>query len=132
MGEYDRSTTIDCQNKNCTRSIDIPIQKIIPHPYYNGGSLHDIALLRLKRSITFSDSIRPICLPPIEFRNKNYDNFPLTVVGWGETESCKIFFLLLFIQFNKYALLIYISPLFSCLIFHEISDKQCSQAGSRP
>lgn len=91
LGEHDRSTYVDCQNgKNCTRSIDIPIKDLIPHRgYRHPSTLNDIALLRLKYSINFSNSIRPICLPSTDFRNKKYDNFPLTVVGWGETENGK-------------------------------------------
>lgn len=90
LGEHDRGSYFDCEDGKCTRSIDIPIVKMIPHPNYAlHSSLHDIALLRLKSTIKFSDSIRPICLPPVQFHHKNYDNFPLTIVGWGENENGK-------------------------------------------
>lgn len=90
LGEYNRGTYFDCDGKKCTRTIDIPIQKMIPHPSYIHSSIHDIALLRLKHSIKFSDSIRPICLPPVQYQNKNDDSFPLTIVRWGENENGKI------------------------------------------
>lgn len=90
LGEHDRRTFIDCEDRNCSRTYDVPIQNLIPHPNYTlSSSIHDIALLRLKYSISFSTSIRPICLPPMQFRNKNFDEFPLTVVGWGENENGK-------------------------------------------
>lgn len=54
----------------------------------------DITLFRLKHSITFSDAIRPICLPPEQLRNKIYDNILMTIVGWGETENGKYFALI--------------------------------------
>lgn len=92
LGEHNQATTIDYDKYgNSTRTIDVPIEKMISHPKYEfGRSLHDIALIRLRNSIKFSDSIRPICLPPVIFQHKNYDSFPLTVVGWGESENGKI------------------------------------------
>lgn len=90
LGEHNRKIVIDCDGKNCTHTIDIPIQKIISHPNYTlSNSVHDIALLRLKHSISFSDSIKPICLPPVQFQNKIYDNVPLNVIGWRETKNGK-------------------------------------------
>ncbi|XP_042348809.1 coagulation factor IXa [Plectropomus leopardus] len=59
------------------------------HPRYNSSiSLynHDIALLYLKNSITFSTTVRPICIGPMAFTEaivKEYS--PATVSGWGRT-----------------------------------------------
>lgn len=86
LGEYDQFTYFDC-----THSIDIPIEKLISHENYTlGNNIHDIALLRLKKFIIFSHSIRPICLPSVRCEQRNYDNVSLTVAGWGETEIGKI------------------------------------------
>lgn len=95
LGEHNQATYFDYdEHGKRTRTIDIPIEQRIPHPNYNRHrSLHDIALLRLKYTVRFTDSIRPICLPLDQFHNKNYNNFPLSIVGWGKTEKGKhVFF----------------------------------------
>ncbi|XP_006148179.1 prostasin [Tupaia chinensis] len=58
------------------------VEKIIPHPsYQTEGSEGDIALLHLKSPVTFSRTIRPICLPAA---NASFPNgLTCTVTGWG-------------------------------------------------
>lgn len=41
----------------------LSISHIAIHPEYNGSFAYDIALLRLSAPLTFTSSIRPICLP---------------------------------------------------------------------
>ncbi|XP_043557536.1 transmembrane protease serine 2-like isoform X2 [Chiloscyllium plagiosum] len=59
------------------------VQKFITHEKFNKANKdYDIALLRLKTPFTFSDSIRPVCLP-------NYgQTFPsgsnCVISGWGD------------------------------------------------
>ena len=69
--------------------VDIPVIERIPHEGFNANTRqNDIALLRLERSITFTNWIKPICLPiSPEIANKNYDGKMLTVAGWGLTEN---------------------------------------------
>uniref|UniRef100_A0A3B4YJA2 Coagulation factor IXa n=1 Tax=Seriola lalandi dorsalis TaxID=1841481 RepID=A0A3B4YJA2_SERLL len=59
------------------------------HPRYNVSvSLynHDIALLYLKTPITFSTTVRPICIGPKAFTEALVKNSsPATVTGWGRT-----------------------------------------------
>ncbi|KAG7225761.1 hypothetical protein INR49_014412, partial [Caranx melampygus] len=59
------------------------------HPRYNESiSLynHDIALLYLKTPITFSKTVRPICIGPRAFTEALVKNSsPATVSGWGRT-----------------------------------------------
>ncbi|XP_020491514.1 coagulation factor IXa isoform X1 [Labrus bergylta] len=59
------------------------------HPRYNATvSLynHDIALLRLKSPITFSATVRPICIGPKAFiEGLVKESSPATVSGWGRT-----------------------------------------------
>lgn len=59
------------------------------HPLYNASlSLynHDIALLYLKSPITFSSTVRPICMGPRAFTHfLMKSSSPATVSGWGRT-----------------------------------------------
>lgn len=94
LGEWDTATNQDCEEDNCSDPVlDIPVSERTPHPDYQIHSRtqeNDIALLRLARSVQFTDWIRPICLPTSpNVRNRNYDNFPLVVAGWGKTENGK-------------------------------------------
>ncbi|XP_070769721.1 coagulation factor IXa, partial [Enoplosus armatus] len=59
------------------------------HPRYNASvSLynHDIALLYLKSPLTFSTTVRPICMGPKAFTEALVkESSPATVSGWGRT-----------------------------------------------
>uniref|UniRef100_A0A670K661 Peptidase S1 domain-containing protein n=1 Tax=Podarcis muralis TaxID=64176 RepID=A0A670K661_PODMU len=63
------------------------VQQIILHPDYNGlsGSTGDIALIKLKSPVKFTNYILPICLP------ESSTQFPLNeycwVTGWGDIRS---------------------------------------------
>lgn len=93
LGEWDLRSDQDCEDDNCSDPVlDIPVVERIPHENYNPNSRaqeNDIALLRLGRSVTFTDWVKPICLPVSpNVAGKNYDNEPLVVAGWGKTEVC--------------------------------------------
>lgn len=63
--------------------IVIEIEQMIRHPSYNPPAMYaDIALIKLKTSVTFSNLIKPACLYQL------YDNVPMKVwiSGWGVTE----------------------------------------------
>lgn len=49
------------------------------------NNLHDIALLRLRKSIEFSDVVSPACLNLD--RNEEDHDVKLIVSGWGRTEE---------------------------------------------
>lgn len=49
-------------------------------------TIDDIALLKLKKPVTFSDSVQPILFP---FPNRT-DNLPVIAMGWGRTVSWKV------------------------------------------
>ncbi|KAE8751417.1 hypothetical protein FOCC_FOCC001991 [Frankliniella occidentalis] len=60
-----------------------PLAAIVLHPgYVDAGFINDISLLRMRDLVSFSDYIRPICLPPPTAILK--DGTMCTVVGWGQ------------------------------------------------
>ena len=61
------------------------IDKIIPHPYYEGwGPQFDLAMVFTKSKITFNDRIRPVCLPTMHYDEPNrYANDEVKFSGWG-------------------------------------------------
>ncbi|KAK5621309.1 hypothetical protein CRENBAI_009918 [Crenichthys baileyi] len=64
----------------------VAIDEIIVHPKYNWKENlnRDIALLHMKRPVTFSDEIHPICLPTKEVaRTLMTEGFKGRVTGWG-------------------------------------------------
>jgi secreted trypsin-like serine protease len=70
--ENERSTT------------DVDVIKIINHSAYDTTShVNDIAILKLAKKVTFSASVRPICIPE---EDQAYENRQATVVGWGATD----------------------------------------------
>lgn len=59
------------------------IIRIVIHPgYVDAGFVNDISLLQMESSVTFSDYVRPICLPSAMEVLK--DGTLCTVVGWGQ------------------------------------------------
>ncbi|XP_068440802.1 ST14 transmembrane serine protease matriptase a [Clinocottus analis] len=62
------------------------LKQIIPHPNYNERTYdNDIALMELDRPVTYSDYIRPICMPAPQH------DFPTSstvwITGWGATRE---------------------------------------------
>ncbi|XP_032383059.1 coagulation factor IXa [Etheostoma spectabile] len=74
-------------NEGTEQDYDVKRQHV--HPRYNSSvSLynHDIALLYLKSPITFSTTVRPICIGPRAFIEALVkESSPATVSGWGRT-----------------------------------------------
>ena len=44
----------------------------------------DVALLKLKRKAAYTNTVRPVCLPPKELRLEGWRG---VVTGWGKTEQ---------------------------------------------
>ncbi|KAJ8252028.1 hypothetical protein COCON_G00213400 [Conger conger] len=64
----------------------VAIDKIIVHPKYNWKENlnRDIALLHLRKAITFSDVIHPICLPTKKIvKTLMFEGYKGRVTGWG-------------------------------------------------
>lgn len=100
LGEWDLSSAPDCitelSNKQRTCApmhMDIEIEKSILHELYVPNSIdqmHDIALLRLKRFVSYTEYVKPICLPVgDDVRNHNFEGYAMDVAGWGVTEDGK-------------------------------------------
>lgn len=66
------------------------INKVIAHPRYNEDyQMHnDLALIKIEDTIKFSESVRPIKLPPLDL---NVDGIPVVASGWGRLEFVCIF-----------------------------------------
>ena len=96
LGEWNTESDTDCDesfinDKVCNDPpIDVAIERKILHESYNAkdkSNRNDIGLLRLAESVTYSNFIRPICLPIDEsLRNFNFVGKTLSVSGWGELE----------------------------------------------
>ncbi|XP_072929943.1 CLIP domain-containing serine protease HP8-like [Epargyreus clarus] len=90
LGEWDTETEIDCEDGFCSDPVvDLKVDKILVYPKYDKKNLTsgDIALLRLERSVTFTDFVRPVCLPSTPYVAKqDYIDSTYTTAGWGLTE----------------------------------------------
>lgn len=68
-------------------AVNRSVMQILIHPDWNVNEENydgDIAILVLTENITFSNHIRPVCMPPVDYF---LDGLPGTVVGWGKTEN---------------------------------------------
>ncbi|KAI2806041.1 Serine protease 48, partial [Blomia tropicalis] len=59
----------------------VKVEKILIHPSYIHKQKFDIAMLKLTQNLTFSNTIRPICLPEYSFEPLNSNK--ARVIGWG-------------------------------------------------
>ena len=70
----------------CDGAIDIDIEKIIDHPNYSRATLNnDISILKLKTPITWSNKVRPVCLP--SDASKSYAGVTGVASGWGRLST---------------------------------------------
>lgn len=75
FGDHDQSTTTD--GETITRMVS----SIVRHRNFDVNSYnHDVALLRLRKAVPFTKSVRPICLP---LATREPSGKVGTVVGWG-------------------------------------------------
>ncbi|KAM9359802.1 ST14 transmembrane serine protease matriptase a [Symphorus nematophorus] len=74
------------QQKTGSHVVKKNLKQVIPHPNYNSHTYdNDIALMELDSPVTYSDYIRPICLPAAQHV------FPpgntVWITGWGATRE---------------------------------------------
>lgn len=67
-------------------SIDVLVHEVILHANFTFSYYHDIALIRLKESVVFSDFVRPACLG-VGLLKGNISNLQLIESGWAHTED---------------------------------------------
>ncbi|XP_047989851.1 uncharacterized protein LOC125229114 [Leguminivora glycinivorella] len=89
LAEYNtRTFPTDCVGRQCVKNMVIHPDRIAKHPRYNRDELHnDIAMMRLSSAAPYTDYIRPICVPRFNINSGKFEGTPLTVAGWGQTES---------------------------------------------
>lgn len=80
------------KQKDCADPVqNLGIEDIITHPAYDARDVNrynDIALIRLRGRVKFSDFVAPICLPQPTFR-ASVANDNVYVSGFGRTLNCK-------------------------------------------
>ena len=68
----------------------IYVKETIIHPMYNEMIPHkydnDVAILKLKSSLTFNENVQPACLPQPSFMPENTQELAVTS-GWGYTSQ---------------------------------------------
>lgn len=98
LGEWDTSTDQDCEgvgeDTDCSPDpMDVVIERKIPHPDYNPLAVeqyNDIALLRMAQRISYTDFVKPICLPRTQdLKVKETVGQKLQVAGWGRTATAR-------------------------------------------
>lgn len=88
LGEWDILSEEDCVDGTCAdKPIDIDVGDSAIHADYDSKNIHnDIALIKLSRSVNYTDFISPVCLPLSVSDNEPDSSRNFTVVGWGATE----------------------------------------------
>ncbi|XP_060070187.1 chymotrypsinogen A-like [Ylistrum balloti] len=77
VGEYDRGTN----EKDTRGEKKLKVKKIIEHPDYDGDVLHDLAIMKLKKPVTFNTYIQPI--PGLADDSMDLMSSTCYVTGWG-------------------------------------------------
>lgn len=76
MGDHDQTVISDADAKMRA------VSAVIKHRYFDANTYnHDIALLKLRKPITYSKNIMPVCLPSDDFDPAGKTGI---AVGWGE------------------------------------------------
>ncbi|KAI4467772.1 hypothetical protein MML48_2g00022016 [Holotrichia oblita] len=99
LGEYNLRTQKDCNDEEyCApphQDFEVSLSDITVHPQYNTKSLqNDIALIRLRKNVTITDILNPVCLP-ITIEEKNNHAKTYTVIGWGSPGAGMMIFILI-------------------------------------
>ncbi|XP_050666958.1 trypsin-1-like isoform X2 [Leptidea sinapis] len=79
LGDHDQTLTTE------STAIMRAVTAIVRHRSFDADSYNnDIALLKLRKPVTFSKIIKPICLPPSNIEPAGKEGI---VVGWGRTSE---------------------------------------------
>ncbi|XP_054723144.1 proclotting enzyme-like [Uloborus diversus] len=64
--------------------VDFKVAQAIPHPEFSrSGFYNDIALLKLRKPVTYSEFMSPVCLPTEGLKANALVGYMGTVTGWG-------------------------------------------------
>ncbi|KAK3923023.1 Melanization protease 1 [Frankliniella fusca] len=90
LGEWDVKSESDCETISDKRVCSPPtvlkrIARVLIHPQYDHRSrTSDIALVRLRSPVPFTDAVKPICLPGQgTVHVETSEGINATVAGWG-------------------------------------------------
>ncbi|KAF2881993.1 hypothetical protein ILUMI_24174 [Ignelater luminosus] len=97
LGEHNIDTEEDCEGDTpgldlCSDPpIDVEVEEIFTHDNFdleNEKMYGDIALIRLKKEVEYTNFIKPICLPTYsEIRDKVLTGEKVFASGWGKTKK---------------------------------------------
>uniref|UniRef100_A0A182USI9 Peptidase S1 domain-containing protein n=1 Tax=Anopheles merus TaxID=30066 RepID=A0A182USI9_ANOME len=92
MGLVASTTTIQVGRSDISRTEDesvYAIEDVVIHPGYNPADsyIDDIALLKLRKPLVFSDQVQPVRLPKRFFEIDVQESNLVTLVGWGRNAS---------------------------------------------
>ncbi|KYB26592.1 Transmembrane protease serine 9-like Protein [Tribolium castaneum] len=97
LGEHDLLADKDCFTINnyttcAPPHVDFTIQEVTVHKQYNTRTIqNDIALIKVRRQIRFTEYIKPICLPfERHLELKDLAKQKLTISGWGKTNAANL------------------------------------------
>ncbi|XP_049881068.1 phenoloxidase-activating enzyme-like [Pectinophora gossypiella] len=80
----------------CTKGATrVPIESVVVHPeHYHDTRVnyHDIAIVRLSKTVEYSNYVRPICLPKSDLEVSPLDNLMLYTTGWGAIKQRRVNF----------------------------------------
>lgn len=80
------------------KHVERRIKRVVRHRGFDSRTLYnDVAVLTMDSSVSFSHSVRPICLPSTS--SKQYSGNTGTVIGWGSLRESE-FSLLFIIQLS--------------------------------
>lgn len=95
LGEYDITKEIDCLGNNCADPVlYMGVEEVIPHEWYDERSKNrenDIGLVRMDGDVTYTDYIKPICLPTTVNSQRSAPSEKLWSAGWGRTLQSNVF-----------------------------------------
>lgn len=80
LGEHNIKTS------NEVRHLERRVKRVVRHRGFDMSTLYnDIAVLTMDLPVTFSQTVRPICLPSSSSRL--YNGQTATVIGWGSLQE---------------------------------------------
>ncbi|XP_045454980.1 phenoloxidase-activating enzyme-like [Melitaea cinxia] len=100
----------------------IPVNSVFKHPNFNRNQrIHDIGLVKMEYTVKYSDFIKPICLPQVNYMGEFNKTTNFTVAGWGTDNGKK--------NEVKMDVVVPFMPTNDCKIVHDIVNEYQICAG---